>query len=193
VPTPAGVAGVATAGVANALGIVDSGAKSDVVLPSTLSVSFYQQAGRWAFMADITRTNWSSLPELRIKFDSGQSDSVVTLNLVDTYRTSFGMTYKPNDAWILRAGVALDQSPVQNASDRTPRLPDADRTWVAIGAGLQVSPRLSVDFGYAHINMDNSQVRKTATPTNENLSRGNLSVDYTGTIQVLSAQARWMF
>jgi long-chain fatty acid transport protein len=193
VPTPAGVAGVATAGVANALGIVDSGAKSDVVLPSTLSVSFYQQAGRWAFMADITRTNWSSLPELRIKFDSGQSDSVVTLNLVDTYRTSFGMTYKPNDAWILRAGVALDQSPVQNPSDRTPRLPDADRTWVAIGAGLQVSPRLSVDFGYAHINMDNSQVRKTATPTNENLSRGNLSVDYTGTIQVLSAQARWMF
>jgi hypothetical protein len=41
--------------------------------------------------------------------------------------------------------------------------------------------------------MDNTQVRKTATPTNENVSRGNLSVDYTGTIQVLSAQGRWMF
>jgi hypothetical protein len=43
--------------------------------------------------------------------------------------------------------------------------------------------------------MDNAQVRKTASaiPPNENVSRGNLSVDYTGKIQVLSAQARWTF
>jgi long-chain fatty acid transport protein len=178
----------------NGAGLVNSGAKSDVVLPSSLSISFYQQAGpQWAFMADITKTTWSSIPELRIKFDSNQADSVVTLNLQNSYRYSLGMTYKPNDAWILRAGVALDQSPVINAADRTPRLPDADRKWLAIGAGLKVSSSLSFDFGYAYITVDDAQVRKTATPTNENLARGNLSVDYTGVIQVLSAQARWVF
>ena len=49
-------------------------------------------------MADITRTNWSSIPELRIQFGSGQSDAVTTLNLHDTYRTSVGATYKASDA-----------------------------------------------------------------------------------------------
>jgi long-chain fatty acid transport protein len=184
------------AGVAAALRLVDSGAKADVTLPSSFSISAYQQLGpQWAFMADITRTNWSSLPELRIKFDSGAPDSVVTLNLINTWRTSVGATYKPNDAWILRAGFAYDQSPVTDPQFRTPRLPDADRTWYAIGAGLKATPSLSFDFGYVLIKVDQAQVRKTSAPSlaNENALRGNLSVDYTGTIQVLSAQGRWVF
>jgi long-chain fatty acid transport protein len=189
ITTPGNVPGA----LLGAAGLVDSGAKTDITLPSSFSFSAYQQIGQWALMADVTRTNWSSLPELRIKFDSAQPDSVVTLNLIDTYRISMGATYKLNDTWIFRGGVALDQSPVVNPADRSPRLPDADRTWLAVGAGFQASRSLSFDFGYAYIKMDTAQVRKTATPTNENLARGNLSVDYSGTIQVLSAQARLMF
>ncbi len=180
--------------VAGLAGLVNQGAKTDITLPASLSVSAYQQIGpQWAFMADITQTYWSSIQELRIKFDAGQPDSVVTLNLMNTYRFSVGTTYKPNDSWTLRAGFALDQSPVVNDADRTPRLPDADRTWYAIGAGWQASRSLGFDFGYAYIKVDTAQVRKTATPTNENAFRGNLSADYTGTIQVLSAQARYTF
>ena len=193
-PTPGGAATVTTAAVASGLRLVDSGAKADIVLPAALSLSAYLQVdSQWALMADITRTNWSALPELRIKFDSGQSDSVVTLNLIDTYRYSVGASYKPNSSWVLRGGVALDQSPVISATDRTPRLPDADRTWFSLGAGFQASQALNFDFGYVYIKADNSQVSKTATATNENVSRGNLSVDYTGSVQILSAQARWMF
>jgi long-chain fatty acid transport protein len=119
---------------------------------------------------------------------------VVTLNLKDTWRYSVGATYKLSDAWTLRGGLALDQTPVQSAADTTPRLPDADRTWYAIGAGWQMSRSLAFDFGYVLIKVDDAQVRKVATPTNENLSRGNLSVDYSGsTIQVFSAQARYTF
>jgi len=184
------------AAVAAGNGLVNSGAKADVTLPSSISISAYQQLGpQWAVMADITKTNWSALQELRIRFDSGQRDSVVTLNLIDSYRYSVGATYKPNDTWILRAGLAYDQSPVTNPADRTPRLPDADRTWLAIGAGLQASRNLNFDFGYAYITVSNAQVRKTGVPSlsNENVFRGNLSVDYTGIIQILSAQARWTF
>jgi long-chain fatty acid transport protein len=189
ITTPANAA--AFAGAAR---LVNQGATADIVLPSSFSISAYQQVGpQWAFMADITRTNWSSLPELRIKFDGGQQDSVVTLNLINTYRVSVGGTYKPNDSMTLRAGVALDQSPTVDAATRTPRLPDGDRKWLALGAGFQASRSLAFDVGYAYIKVDSTQVRKTATPTNENVSRGNLSVDYTGAIQVLSAQARWTF
>jgi long-chain fatty acid transport protein len=180
-------------------GLVDSGAQAEVTLPATLSLSFYQDLGsEWAFMADVTRTNWSSLPELRIKFDSTagaatQGDSVVTLNLKDVYRYSVGATYKAGGGWVIRGGLALDQSPVVNQADNTPRLPDANRTWYSIGAGLQASPTLSFDVGYAYITVDNPTVRKTAAPTNENLARGSLSANYTASVQVLSAQARWSF
>jgi len=151
-------------------------------------------------MADISETFWSQLKELRIRFDPvqpvGQADSVVTLNLKNTFRYSVGAAYKLNDAWTLRAGFALDQTPVTSAQDTTPRLPDADRTWYAIGAGWQLSRSWAFDFGYVMIKADNAQVRKTASaaPPNENVSRGNLSADYSGsTIQVFSAQARWTF
>ena len=174
--------------------LVDSFARTEVTLPYTLSLSAYQEIGKgWAIMADVTRTGWKDLPELRITFDSGQADSVVTLNLRNTYRYSLGATYKPSRAWVLRAGVALDQSPVTSSADRTPRLPDSDRKWLAFGAGLQATRNLSLDFGYVYIKLADSNITKIATATNENASRGNLSVDYKGSVRVLSAQARWMF
>jgi long-chain fatty acid transport protein len=177
--------------------LVDSWARADVTLPSTLSLSAYSEIGKsWAIMADVTRTGWKDLPELRIMFDSGQADSVVTLNLRNTYRYSFGATYKPSSSWVLRAGVALDQSPVTSSADRTPRLPDSDRRWLAFGAGLQATRNLSFDFGYVHIKLADSNVTKTASLTNttgENFARGNLSADYKGSVQIFSAQARWVF
>jgi len=183
-----------TAVVASGFGIVNSTLKADVTLPATLSLSLYQQLGsQWALMADVTRTDWSSLQELRIKFDSTQGDSVVTLNLKNVYRYSVGATYKPGGAWVFRGGIALDQSPVSSEADATPRLPDGDRTWLSIGAGLQASPTLSFDLGYTYIKVDDPKVRKIGAPGNENQARGNLSADYTGSVQVLSAQARWTF
>jgi long-chain fatty acid transport protein len=174
--------------------LVDQGAKSDVTLPASWSVSSYGKVSdQLALMIDVTRTYWSALPELRIKFDSGP-DSVVTLNLKDTFRLSLGTNYQVNSSWVLRAGLALDQSPVTTTADRTPRLPDADSTWYALGAGFQPNQALSFDFGYVYIKVNDSNVTKTAgAPGTENFARGNLNVNYTGSVQVLSAQARWAF
>ena len=191
ITVPGNVPGALT----GATGLANSDAKADVTLPSTLSLSAHLQVdSQWTLMADITRTNWSALRELRIRFpNSIQADSVVTLNLSDAYRFAIGTTYKPNSSWVIRGGVALDQSPVTSDLDRTPRLPDSDRTWYTVGAGLQVTPALSFDFGYAYIKLDSSRVNKTASPTNENFLRGNLNASYQGSVQVLSAQGRWVF
>jgi long-chain fatty acid transport protein len=174
--------------------LIDSGASTNVTLPSTLSLSaVYETRGPWTLMADVTRTYWSVLPELRIKFDSGQADQVVTLNLKDANRYSVGTTYRLSDAWVLRAGVALDRSPVTSAADRTPRLPDSDRRWVALGAGVRASQSVHFDFAYTYVRLEDSSVQKTAAPGNENLARGNLSVNYQGSVQIFSAQIRWAF
>jgi len=175
--------------------LVDSGASAEITLPSTLSLSVFQDLGsRWAIMGDITRTNWHVLPELRIKFDSGQTDQVVTLNLKDVYRYSIGATYRPNDAWVLRTGIALDRSPVQSATDRTPRLPDSDRRWLSAGAGWRASASWNFDFAYTYVKLANSSVEKVdGGAGTENFGRGNLSADYKGSVQIFSAQARWSF
>src|SRR5215831_3010491 len=175
--------------------LVDSGASAEVTLPSTLSLSaVLETKGPWTLMADITRTNWSVLPELRIKFDSGQADQVVTLNLKDVYRYSVGATYRPNDAWVLRTGVALDRSPVQSATDRTPRLPDSDRRWLSAGAGWRASASWNFDFAYTYVKLADSSVEKIdGGAGTENFGRGNLSADYKGSVQIFSAQARWSF
>ena len=175
--------------------LVDSGARADVTLPSTVSLSAVQEIGsRWTVMADVTRTNWSALPELRIMFDSGQGDQVVTLNLKNVYRYSVGATYRVDDSWALRTGVALDRSPVPDAADRTPRLPDSDRTWLSLGAGWKASATWNYDFAYTYVKLANSSVQKTdGGAGTENAFRGNLSADYKGSVQIFSAQARWTF
>jgi len=145
-------------------------------------------------MADVTRTGWKDLPELRIRFDSGQADQVVTLNLRNTYRYSLGATYRPGGAWVLRSGIALDKSPVSSETTATPRLPDSDRRWLSLGAGVQASRSLNFDFGYTHIKLAGSNVTKVdGGAGTENFGRGNLSVDYKGSVQIFSVQARWVF
>lgn len=176
---------------------IDSDAQSEVTLPASLSLSAFTQLNpTWAIMADITRTYWSDLPELRIEFvGSTQPDSVVTLDLEDVNRYSAGVVYSPGGAWLYRAGVALDKTPTPDASVRTPRLPDEDRRWFSFGAGYKASDRVRFDVAYTYIRVSDARINKTATlsPTDENAFRGNLVGDYQADTHILSAQARWNF
>lgn len=177
-------------------GLVDSRAMAFVTLPETISLSAFRQINpAWAVMGDVTRTRWSRLPELRIDFDSTQGDSVVTFNLKDVNRYSFGVIHSPGGAWKYRAGVALDKTPTPNESLRSPRLPDEDRTWFAVGADYQKSDDLSFAVSFVHIKIDDATVNKTATAaaTDENRFRGSLAANYEADVNILSAQARWAF
>jgi len=83
---------------------------------------------------------------------------------------------------------------VPDAADRTPRLPDSDRTWLSLGAGWKASASWNYDFAYTYVKLANSSVQKTdGGAGTENAFRGNLSADYKGSVQILSAQARWTF
>lgn len=129
-------------------------------------------------LADVAWTDWSSVQELRIVRDSGATASVTPERWSDTWRFALGATYAMNDRVTLRAGVALDETPVPDDT-RTPRLPDSDRTWVAIGAHWEISPALLMDFGYAHLfsdtvslDQDTENVAASATERAAVLRRG---------------------
>jgi long-chain fatty acid transport protein len=46
----------------------------------------------------------------------------------DTFKLSLGANYHYSDNLLLRTGVAWDQSPVKNADETHPALPDSDHT-----------------------------------------------------------------
>ena len=171
-------------------------AKLDLSLPDTLSLSgLHQLNPQWAIMADVTWTKWSNLNELDVKIQGG-AQSVTQLQWNDSTRYAIGATYKYNESWLFRSGVAFDQTPVPNAQLRTARIPDADRTWLAIGANYKYNKKLSFDLGYAHLFVDNPDINSSdAYDPGTGLHTGlhTLKGSYDASVDILSAQVNWRF
>ncbi len=135
----------------------------DIKLPDTWSFSvFHKMSDTYEVMADVSRTGWSSFKQVNVKNASGASISNTIENWKDTMRYSVGATHQYNEQWKVRAGVAYDQSPVPDAN-RTARIPDNDRTWLALGGQYKPSKDSAVDFGYAHLFVKNASIN-SATP-----------------------------
>ncbi len=146
-----------------------SSATAGLTTPDTASVSvFHALAPQWDIMGDVTWTGWSHVKQLTVVRTSGALTGAapvsLTFNWRDTWRTSLGANYKPNATWKFRAGVAYDKTPT-NDVDRTARLPDQDRTWLAFGAQMKVSKAGTVDVGYAHEFVKNASVNNVAPVT----------------------------
>jgi long-chain fatty acid transport protein len=110
-------------------------------------------------------------------------------NFRDTWRVSAGATYHYNDAWSFRGGVAWDESPV-NATDRTPRLPDGNRTWLALGTKYQVNRNLALDAGFAYVFISRPSSNQNAGSTP---AFGLIDGHYEGSATVLSGQLTYSF
>jgi long-chain fatty acid transport protein len=146
---PIGSAIVAQASAPGAT-LSNGGVSVDLTLPDSAVLSLQQALGRRAqLLVDVAWTGWSTVQELRVVRDSGATVSVTPERWRDTWRYALGASYAVSDRFTLRAGVAYDETPVPSAT-RTPRLPDSDRTWLAIGARWRWDS-LTFDFGLAHL------------------------------------------
>lgn len=158
----------------------DTGVRSKIELPETLSLGFTRDFGRrWTLLAGVEWTRWSRFEELRMRFDNpNQSDSVQPERWEDAWRFALGLQFRPDDRWTLRAGAAFDQSPVPSDT-RTPRLPDADRLWTAVGVSCRVAGGVSVDLSWLHEFVEDAKIRQTDFPVRGNLlGTTESSVDY---------------
>ena len=173
----------------------NGGGKADVKLPDTLTIGFvFDVSKEFSFQGEAARTGWSRFDELRLRFASGAPDSVTQEKWNDTWFFSLGGTWKVNADWTLRAGLAADKSPIDEAY-RTPRIPDGDRTWISLGAGYAVSKTTFVDFGYTRIIAKDSKIALTTgtNPAGDNFFRGNVSGNYKIGANILALQVRHIF
>ena len=171
-------------------------AKLDLTLPDAISVSgLLQLTPRWTMMADITRTYWSKLDSLDIRMEDG-SKSVTPLDWENTMRYSMGLAYKYSESWLFRTGVAFDEKATPNSKLRTARVPDANRTWLALGANYSWDKQLSFDFGYAHLFVDNPHINSADAydPTSgQTTGFHRVTGKYDASVDILSAQVNWRF
>lgn len=170
----------------------DSDASARLVLPDSASFSLYHSFNeRFSVMADVTWTGWKSFDELRIKYESGMQDTVTSTKWKNSMRYSIGFSYKPIDKLTLKLGFAYDETPVPDKYHRTPRIPDTDRTWIALGAAYKVEERITLDFGYAHLFFKTSYVDKNIAP--EDNIRGGLKGYFKGHVDIASLQFTYRF
>jgi long-chain fatty acid transport protein len=190
-PLPPTLAPVGSAVMAGVNAVLASGdVKLDIEMPDTANVSvFHQFNNKWDLMADLQYTGWSTIQQLQIVRSTGSILSTTPENFRDTWRFSVGANYRYSDVWTWRGGVAFDQSPVRDA-ERTPRLPDNDRTWIALGAQYKYSPAIALDFAWAYIFVKDSNINQNAGSTAAN---GLISGSYKNDVNIVGLQLTYTF
>lgn len=168
------------------VGAASGAATADVTLPDMFSLSLVQALNdKIDLLADITFTRWSEIQTIRIinPATGGTRDTLV-LNFDDTTRYSIGVNYKCTDRFTSKFGVAFDETPVSD-QDRTVRLPDQDRKWIAVGGSYKFSQTGKLDFGYAHLFLSDAPIDQTRGNA---AAFGRVAGSYEGSINIFSAQ-----
>jgi long-chain fatty acid transport protein len=181
-----------------ATGLPDGPVTADITLPAIASLNlFHKISPQWDLLADVGWTDWSRLKVLNIVRSSGALLATTPLNWKDTWRVGVGANYHMNTQWTLRFGTAYDQTPVPDA-DRTPRIPDQDRVWTAVGAQYRLTKQAAIDFGYAHLFVRDGSVNlcnaaQAAANPAACSGKNNLVGNFKNNVNIVSAQFRYAF
>lgn len=175
-------------------GNLTSGVEARATLPETIYAGLYKEfSSKWGLSLGFRWTRWNRLQEIVIKTDSPLvPDNTLPLNWDNVYSANIGIDYYFSDKWTFRAGYMFDESPTNN-TDRTPRIPDEDRNWFAIGASYHPNDHLQLDVGYTHILVDDAEIN-LATPIAGGLGTSTLVGEYEDpNVNILSLQAVYKF
>jgi len=151
---------------------------AEITLPDSASLSlFHKLSPQWDLLADLTWTGWSDFDDLPIQ---GTVNKTTPENWKHILRYSLGATWHMSEKLSLRGGVAYDEAPVSDTY-RTPRIPDGARTWIAVGGQYRLTSRSVLDFGYAHLFVNDPGLQSNDNGT-------TLNGKYDSQVDILSAQ-----
>ncbi|CAH1546572.1 Long-chain fatty acid transport protein [Vibrio jasicida] len=166
----------------------------DLTLPATAELaSFHQLNDQLAVHASINWTDWSSFKELVADFPDS-SDLIKSENWEDNYRFAVGTTYKLDQKWTLRSGVAYDMSAVDDKY-RTTTIPETDRLWLSVGAGYEWSRNLTLDAGFTYIFAKDAPISepRDASDNEAAVFGGAFEGEVTGNVWLIGVQANYKF
>ena len=169
---------------------VDQKIGARLTTPALLTMGIYHDINdRWSVMAEAQKTYWSSFDKLDIAGDKGLF-SHTHEGWKDVWFYAVGTSYKVNDNWKLKFGLAFDQNPTNNLT-RTPRVPDSDRIWYSTGVEYKYDENLAFNLGYTYIRGENVQVKLKDPGFAE--GRGDLQAKYQADIHLIGLSANYSF
>lgn len=138
-----------------------------ITLPESIDASITHRFNdQWTAYAGATWTRWSRLEAIVV--ENANATAPIDLSTVteemgwhDTMAYAVGAAYQLNPQVVLRAGVALDQSPTSN-THRNVRIPVGDRTIFTLGAGFAATENITIDVAYAYIHEQQVSVDQAA-------------------------------
>ena len=138
-------------------------ASLDLSMPESFDTSItHQLDARWTLYLGTTWTRWSRLEEILVENEGANARFArirEEMGWRDTWSHAVGTSYQLNPQWVLRAGLAYDQTPTTNAH-RNVRIPVGDRKIFSLGAGWTPSPELTIDLAYAYIHEEQVRVNQ---------------------------------
>ena len=176
-----------------------SDASASITLPDVAIFSLTQKLNdRIELLGDISWTGWSSIPKVDIVrasatlngfFPAGSIAQTLDTDFRDTWRVAFGANYKLNNEWLLKGGIAYDQTPVKGASTRLVSLPDNDRTWFSVGAQWKQSPAVTLDVGATYLYVQDTKIDNDQTAA----GRGRVTGTYEDSAWIFGVQVSMAF
>lgn len=158
--------------------------------PATLNIGAYHQINDdWAVMAEYSRVYWSSFDKLEIKGKTVSSYTAEKWKDTDFY--ALGISKQLDPQWKLRLGIAYEKGAVGNEY-RTPRIPDANRTWYSAGLEYKYNEKLTFNVGYTHIVADDSKVNLRGDHPGDE-TRGGINAEYNNKIHIVAGSITYNF
>lgn len=194
IPSALQPAAQAIANAVNASALLANGdVTGKLKVPGMANISWFGKVSdHWDLMADAQWTNWSTLQDLTFVRANGVILQSVPYQWKDTWRFSLGANYHYDDRLLFRVGTAYDQTPVPD-ENRTPRLPDANKYWIAFGGQYKVTPTLALDLGFVYSWFQSASVNQISKSPLSVAQYGYLSGDYDNTGWIVSGQVTWSF
>lgn len=148
----------------DASAVLNSNASLALVLPDSTEFSMaFDLSESWMFSLSATFTGWSDYQGLAMQLDTlaGGTFPLAEEQWENSWRSAIGLSWQATADSVLRAGVALDESPI-NTANRTLGIPDSDRLWATIGGTHNLSNVSSIDWAIALIYGEDVQVADSA-------------------------------
>ncbi|MHB0776867.1 OmpP1/FadL family transporter [Halomonas sp. WWR20] len=157
----------------------------DLTLPETVDLSItHQLDDRWTVMAGAAFVRWSRFDKLVVE------NEVMPIEEAQSYENAWqfavGAAYQLNPQWVLRSGLAVDESPIPDHA-RTVRVPSTDRTAVSFGAGWTPMPDMTIDLAYTYLWEDTASVEQVSD------SGSRYQADYENSAHGFGAQLTYRF
>ncbi|WP_421683833.1 TonB-dependent receptor [Stutzerimonas urumqiensis] len=155
-------------------------ASLDLTLPEMIDMSVTHELNdQWTLYAGAAFTRWSRLEEIRVSTSGLPGPASARFGTIveeqdwhDSWSYAIGAAYKLNPQLVLRAGLALDQTPTNN-THRSPRIPSDDRKAFSLGLGYSPTDDITVDLAYSYLKEDDASVEQdTYSATYENSAHG---------------------